>query len=136
MLRIFSVTKLTLESQMPVVVKLGSRSWSMVLVKFKIHGQKRTRADAIIQLLLVYSIIHSLIHSIEYYIMVTHTSLFWIRNSRNKVNKFVHPPSFIFGLALLQVLTYIVCIPSVISFQILETEWIHLNNTWNANNLS
>ena len=53
------------------IFKLRSWSWSMVLVKFKIHGQKRTRADAIIQLLLVYSIIHSLIHSIEYYIMVT-----------------------------------------------------------------
>ena len=30
------------------IVMLGSWSWSMVLVKFKIHGQKRTRADAII----------------------------------------------------------------------------------------
>ena len=34
-----------------------------------------------------------------------HTSLFWIWKSSSKVNKFVHPPSFIFGLALLQVLT-------------------------------
>ena len=32
------------------IVRLGSWSWSMVLVKFKIHGQRRTRADAIIQM--------------------------------------------------------------------------------------
>ena len=32
------------------IVKLGSWSWSMVLVKFKIHDQKRTRDDAIIQM--------------------------------------------------------------------------------------
>ena len=30
------------------IVKLGS--WSMVLVKFKIHDHKRTRADAVIQM--------------------------------------------------------------------------------------
>ena len=35
---------------MPIIVKLGSWSWSVVKVKFKIHSQKRTRADFIIQM--------------------------------------------------------------------------------------
>ena len=32
------------------IFKLGSWSWSVVKVKFKIHSQKRTRADFIIQM--------------------------------------------------------------------------------------
>ena len=39
------------KSSQSIIVKLRSWSRPMVLVKFKIHGQKRTRADDIIQML-------------------------------------------------------------------------------------
>ena len=35
--------------QISNIVKLGSWSWLVVLVRFKTHDQKRTRADALIQ---------------------------------------------------------------------------------------